>query len=43
VVVAVDIGAMLLVEVSHRTVEQMALAEGAAIWCLIKVNAVTYL
>jgi molybdate transport system ATP-binding protein len=42
VTVALAAGTTLLVEVSHKTVREMALAEGTAVWCLIKSNALTY-
>ncbi|MCP3903561.1 MAG: molybdenum ABC transporter ATP-binding protein [Planctomycetes bacterium] len=39
----VDIGAPVLVEVSHQTVREMALEPGRPVRCLIKSNALRYL
>lgn len=41
-IVEVDVGATLLVEVSHQTVREMELANGRDVWCLVKSNAVGY-
>jgi len=38
----IDAGVPILVEISHRTVREMGLAPGRAVWCLIKSNAVRY-
>jgi molybdate transport system ATP-binding protein len=41
--VEVDVGTTILASVSSRTVEEMALGPGTPTYCLIKVNAITYL
>lgn len=38
----VDAGVPLLVEVSHHAVHELHLAEGAAVWCMFKANALRY-
>ena len=42
-VAEIDIGATLIVEVSHRTVKTMRLERGRRVLCLIKSNAIEYL
>jgi len=37
----VDVGAELMVDVTHHTADDMALVEGKAIWCLFKAQALT--
>lgn len=41
-IVEIDIGAPLLVEVSHKAAREMQLAAGLEVWCLIKANAIEY-
>lgn len=43
VLVEVDIGVPLLVEVTRRTVESLRLQPGREVWCLVKSAAVQYL
>ena len=43
VFVEVDVGTPILAEVTPRTIRSLALAEGSAVWCLVKTRAIKYL